>query len=115
MPRVDRIGLDRQAIARRHGLQRGPAGPSERRRRETVTCRLRVASVGAARGHSASLANSAATGCGARTASNVNSARCLPAGTGMTSPLMRGSSEPSIAICSTIAPGQPYARIARPV
>ena len=75
-----------------------PAAPSERRSRDTVTCRLRIASAGAARGHSASAADSADTGCGARTANNVNNARCLPAGTPTTSPSTRGSTEPRIAI-----------------
>jgi len=85
-----------------------PAAPSERRKRDTVTCRLRIASPGAARGHSASAANSADTGCGARTANNVSSARCLPAGTPTTAPFMRGSTEPRIATCN--ATGQHYAR-----
>jgi hypothetical protein len=58
----------------------------ERRSRDTVTCRLRIASAGAARGHTASAAYSADTGRGARRASNVNNARCLPAGPPTTSP-----------------------------
>ena len=79
-----------------------PARPSERRRRDAVTRSLRIASAGAARGHSASATDSADTGCGARTVNKVNSARCLPAGTQTRAPFTCASSDPRIAICSTI-------------
>jgi hypothetical protein len=69
-----------------------------------------MASAGAARGHSASAANSADTGRGARTANNANSARCLPAGTPTTCPLTRGSTGPSSAISKVIGTAQHYAR-----
>jgi hypothetical protein len=72
-------------------------------RRDAVTRSLRIASAGAARGHSASATDSADTGCGARTVNKVNSARCLPAGTQTRAPFTCASSDPRIAICSTIA------------
>jgi hypothetical protein len=101
--RVDCVGLYRQPISRRHRLQYRTGVTERAPRRDAVTRSLRIASAGAARGHSASATDSADTGCGARTVNKVNSARCLPAGTQTRAPFTCASSDPRIAICSTIA------------
>jgi hypothetical protein len=92
--RVDCVGLYRQPISRRHRLQYRTGVTERAPRRDAVTRSLRIASAGAARGHSDSATDSADTGCGARTVNKVNSARCLPAGSQTRAPFTCASSDP---------------------